>query len=143
MKTLILLSFSLCILAFSCKDSVNETPKPPITDVPLSKNCTKGKIVGQKCNIYALQVIGTNQKIISATDWEKITLTGETILYHNIIGLVDLPDTFKVEDKVLFLTLREPTPSENFVPCWTDLPPPPTARYVVIYVSELKCSESN
>ncbi len=140
MKKLVLLALSLGLLAFGCKDPVN---KAPVTEAPLGKDCIKGRIVGQKCGDYAFQIIDSNQTFIHPADWEKATLTGVT-LYHNIIGLINLPVEFRVEDKVLFLTVLEPTEAENkYPPCYLDLPVPPGPLYVVTYASEIKCSENN
>jgi len=129
MKTIALLSISTLIFAFSCEN-----------DVTSSQQCISGKIVGQKCDIYALQL---NQNILGATEWTKKNLvTGEIeTTYSNVIGLLNLPEENKENDQIIFVTLREPTTEEKNISCYADMPPPPSPFYMVISASKTKCDE--
>ena len=127
MKKLTLLSLSIFMLAFSCEN--DGTP---------SSQCISGKIVGQKCDIYALQLA---EKILNATEWSKKNLiTGEIeATYPNVIGLLNLPEEYKVDGQTVFITLREPTKEEKQISCYADMPPPPSPLYFVISANKLEC----
>ncbi|MCE2733869.1 MAG: hypothetical protein LW821_10930 [Flammeovirgaceae bacterium] len=130
MKNIVLLIVSIFIFAFSCEN-----------DVTSNQHCISGKIVGQKCDVYALQL---DQKILGATEWTKKDLvTGEIeATYPNVIGLINLPDEFRADDKIVFVTFREPTTDERNISCYTDMPPPPSPYYIVLSASETKCNET-
>lgn len=130
MKIIALLSLSFFIFAFSCEN-----------DVTSNQKCVSGKIVGQKCDIYALQL---NQNILGATEWSKKNLvTGEIeATYSNVIGLLNLPEEYRENDLTIFVTLREPTTEEKKISCYADMPPPPSPFYMVIYASKTKCNET-
>lgn len=135
---------SLILVIFSCDKSENENLKK-VLEQDLSANCTKGKIVGEKCGIYALQIISTKQDFLKPQDWgQKPSTGGDVTLYKNVIGLVNLPDSLKSETKILFMTLREPTVDENkFPPCYLDIPGPPEPFYVLTFASDIKCDDKN
>ena len=128
MKTIALLCLSFFVFAFGSENNV-----------ATSQQCISGKIVGQKCDIYALQL---NKKILGATEWTKKNLvTGEIdATYSNVIGLLNLPEEHRGHDQVIFVTLREPTIEEKNVSCYADMPPPPSPFYVVISASKIKCN---
>jgi hypothetical protein len=124
-----ILVLSVCLFSYGCKE-----------DVSKDKQCITGKIVGQKCEIFALQL---GQETMGASDWiKKDPKTGDIIAtYKNVIGLINLPIEFRVDDKVIFVTLREPIPAENQISCYADMPNPPAPHYIVLSASETKCSE--
>lgn len=118
------------VTGFSCSDKT-----------PLSDQCISGKIVGQKCNVFALQL---DQKVLGATDWQKRTPNGDIISYDNVIGLINLPDEFRLENKRLFVTLRKLTiEEENNIPCYHDWPGPPRPSYDVLSANDTKCPETD
>ena len=131
MKTLSYFILSIGLFAFSCTEEVSS-----------NEPCITGKIVGQKCDVFALQL---DRKLLGATDWEKQDpMTSEIVAtYPNVIGLIDLPQEFRVEGKVLFVTLREPTAKERQISCYANMPGPPAPYYVVLAASETKCTETN
>lgn len=140
MRIFILSIIALCLLFLGCNDSESEAQRK-IPEEYLSPNCTKGKIVGEKCGIYALQIILTRQDFLKPQDWgQKPSTGGEVTIYKNVIGLINLPDSLKSESKILFMTIRQPTEDENkFPPCYLDIPGPPEPFYVITYVNESKC----
>lgn len=130
MKTLCVLILSIGLFAFSCEDGNLS-----------SQQCISGKIVGQKCDIFALQL---DQTVLGATEWQKWEPTGNvTQSFTNVIGLINLPEEFKIEGKILFVSLRKPTTEESNIPCYTDLPGPPEPFYVVLSANNVKCPETD
>ena len=131
MKTLSCLTLSIGLFAFSCKD-----------EIPPNEQCISGKIVGQKCDVFALQL---DQKLMGAIDWTKKDLTtGDIIATHpNVIGLINLPAEFRLDNKIIFVTLRKPTTEESNTPCYADLPGPPEPFYVVLSANDTKCPETD
>ena len=131
MKTLSCLILSIGLFAFSCKD-----------ETPPNEQCISGKIVGQKCDVFALQL---DQKLLGAIDWTKKDLTtGDIIATHpNVIGLINLPAEFRLDNKIIFVTLRKPTTEESNTPCYADLPGPPEPFYVVLSANDTKCPETD
>jgi len=131
MKTLTYLILSIGLFAFSCKEETSS-----------NEPCITGKIVGQKCDVFALQL---DQKLLGATDWtKKDLLTGDIIAtYPNVIGLINLPAEFRLDNKIIFVTLREPTVAESQISCYLDMPNPPAPYYVVLSANETKCPETN
>jgi hypothetical protein len=130
MKTIMRIGLSIGLFAFSCeRDGVS------------NEKCVSGKIVGQKCDVYALQL---DQKILGSTEWSKKNLTTGEIeaTYSNVIGLINLPQEYRQDGNILFVTLREPTEEESNVPCYADMPNPPSPYYVIISVSETKCNNN-
>ncbi len=104
------------------------------------KHCVTGKIVGQKCDVYALQL---NLPILGAQKWTKENqATGEIEgTYDNVIGLRNLPEEFQNEGTVLFVTLRIRTPTDEPLDCYTDMPGPPAPMYEVEAASTETCLE--
>jgi hypothetical protein len=129
MKTIMLIGLSIAFFAFSC-----ERDRVP------NEQCVSGKIVGQKCDVYALQL---DQNILGATDWSKKNLTTGELegTYSNVIGLINLPQEYRQDGNILFVTLRVPTKGESNVPCYADMPNPPSPYYVVLSVSKTKCND--
>lgn len=111
------------------------------TKVP-QNGCVSGKIVGQKCDVFALQL---DQEILGATEWEEYEPSGNSVgrTLSNVIGLINLPEEFRIEGKILFVSLRKPTTEENNISCYLDLPGPPRPFYVVINANETKCNDSD
>lgn len=103
--------------------------------------CLKGKIVGQKCNVFAFQLESNK---LNATEWiKKDQSTGDIIgIYQNVIGLIELPIDFQVEGKEFFVTVRKSTQDEAVVSCYHDLPGPPNPIFVVTSASDKFCSET-
>ncbi|MBX2916695.1 MAG: hypothetical protein KF856_15605 [Cyclobacteriaceae bacterium] len=103
--------------------------------------CISGKIVGQKCGIYALQL---NEAKLNATQWSKKNLiTGEIEgVYSNVIGLINLPEENRVEGQIVFVELREPTNEEKTISCYADMPSIPSPLYIVLFASNSKCKET-
>lgn len=130
MKKILIFILNFGLFAFSCEDQSS------INDL-----CIFGKIVGEKCNVVAFQL---DEKILGATEWtEKDLATGESgSTYSNVIGLINLSEEFRHDGKTLFVTVRKPTNEESIVPCYHDLPVPPSPYYIVLSVSENKCSET-
>ena len=131
MKTLTLLALSVYLFSYSCKEEVSN-----------NQQCISGKIIGEKCEIFALQL---DQKLMGASDWtKKDPKTGDILAtYKNVIGLINLPIELRVVDKIIFVTLREPTVAEKQISCYADMPNPPAPYYIVLSASETKCSENN
>ena len=131
MKTLSYLILSIGLFAFSCKEEASS-----------NEPCVTGKIVGQKCDVFALQL---DQKLLGATDWTKKDLTTGDIIatYPNVIGLINLPAEFRFINKIIFVTLRKPTTEESNTPCYADLPGPPEPFYVVLSANDTKCPETD
>jgi hypothetical protein len=123
MKTFAILIGCL-LLCVGCED-----------DQSSGRDCIQGTIVGQKCGVFALQV---SEWVMGAREWLG---DGAAESFSNVIGLVDLPPEYRVEGKILFVSLREPTNEESTVPCYHDLPGPPEPLYVVLHVSESSCGE--
>lgn len=129
MKILAILALCIGLFAFSCEDKV---PK---------NTCISGKIVGQKCDVFALQL---DEEILGATEWQKWEPSGKvTEKFSNVIGLINLPEEFRIEGRILFVSLRKPTKEESNIPCYLDLPGPPAPFYVVINANETNCSETD
>jgi hypothetical protein len=108
-----------------------------------SLDCVTGVLVGQKCNVFSLQL--TQGQTIPSETWQKGVNKNGNIEYEpvdNVIGLLKLPDAYQKEGLKLFLSLRRATAEENDVPCYTDLPNPASPRYVVLAVDSLKCPVS-
>lgn len=130
MKTLSYLILSIGLFAFSCKEEVSS-----------NESCITGKIVGQKCDVFALQL---DQTVLGATEWQKWEPTGNgTQSFTNVIGLINLPKEFKIEGKILFVSLRKPTTEESNIPCYADLPNPPEPFYVVLSANVTKCPDTD
>lgn len=128
MKTLCVLILSIGLFAFSCEDGNLS-----------SQHCISGKIVGQKCDVYAFQL---DQPALGATSWQKRTLNGDIVSYDNVIGLLNVPEELRIEDKILFITIRKAMDGENNVPCYHDLPGPPEPLYITLSANDTKCPES-
>lgn len=62
---------------------------------------------------------------------------GKTL--DHVVGLLELPVAYQREGMKLFVSLRKATAQESDVPCYTNLPEPPSPRYVVVAVDSLKC----
>lgn len=109
--------------------------------VSLDPECVYGEIVGQKCNVFALQL---GSEGLGATDWpRKDLLTGEIEgAFPNVIGLVDLPEEFSVVGKKLYLSIEE-LEDDYVVPCWADMPPPPSPYFNVLFASESGCKDAS
>ncbi|MEC7754026.1 MAG: hypothetical protein VYB44_08350 [Bacteroidota bacterium] len=106
-----------------------------------SDQCIYGRIVGQKCEVYALQL---DSNSLGSTQWKKMNQTTGEIeaTYENVIGLLDLPENFKEEGKLIYVTLRAPSGEEGNVPCYADMPGPPSPLFVVVSASESVCDKT-
>jgi hypothetical protein len=104
------------------------------------EECLKGKIVGQKCDVFAFQLESNK---LNAAEWiKKDQASGDIIdIYQNVIGLIEIPKDFQVEGKEFFVTVRRPTQDEALVSCYHDLPGPPNPLFVVTSASDKLCSE--
>lgn len=104
----------------------------------INTECISGKIVGQKCDVYALQL---DEKELGATDWTKKNLVSGEIerTFSNVIGLIELPEEFRFEGKTIFVIVEEY--KNESVPCYLDLPGPPSPYYTVISASESPCKD--
>jgi len=127
------MSYRYFVFALTLLGCVNEDPAE-------SLDCVTGIVVGEKCNVYALQ-LDKSHKIPSET-WQKAIDNNGDMKYQpvdQVVGLLELPAAYQREGMKLFVSLRKATAQESHVPCYTNLPEPPSPRYVVVAVDSLKC----
>lgn len=90
--------------------------------------------------------VDKNHTIPSSTWPKPVTKDGQNAYQDidNVIGILNLPEDLQQDGNRVFLRLRKATEEESVVPCYTDIPPPPTPVYVVLKADNLKCpSDSN
>lgn len=134
----IMLSSFFLFLFLGCNNTIH---------VDSQTDCVSGTIVGEKCNVFALQLDRKN--ILDTQEWEKKTFINnggeinERVIskYENVIGLFDLPDEYKKEGMQLYVRVRRASQEEDDsrLACYLDMPNPPAPRYFVLAVDSLQC----
>ncbi|MDQ2657273.1 MAG: hypothetical protein M3Y60_07615 [Bacteroidota bacterium] len=126
MKILAILGLCITLFFSSCKEQVSA-----------EKQCVRGRIVGQKCDVFALQL---DEAILGAREWNKWDPSGNpTETFSHVVGLINLQQEFRVEGRTVFVFLRKPINDESDIPCFLDIPNPPMPYYIVIKASDRNC----
>lgn len=129
MRSISITVIALTLLAFRCDDQRGSRGL-----------CITGKIVGQKCGVYALQL---DSDTLGARDWERRMPEGENKTYPRVVGLLGLPEEFTAEGQRIYVTLRKPTQEEASFFCTFDWPGPPEPHYFVVSATASPCVDSD